>query len=274
MIYLDKIIRQALEEDIRHGDITSQILIEDDAKAKANIIAKEDFVLAGTSVAARAFELYDMGLSVTLVLKNGSDVKNGDTVMTIEGRLRSILAAERVVLNFLQRLSAIATITKKFATVAKEYGVKVVDTRKTTPNLRFLEKEAVVAGGGFNHRMGLFDRILIKDNHLKYCGGVTKAVLTAKENNFEHIDIEIETRTLDEVSEAVSAGADIIMLDNMAPEMIKKALKIVNKKALTEISGGVSLNNFREYAATRPDFISIGALTHSAGAVDISLLIE
>jgi nicotinate-nucleotide pyrophosphorylase (carboxylating) len=273
--HLDKIIRQALEEDLKQqGDITSILLIEEDAHAKANIIAKEDFVLAGTLPATRVFKILDPEIDINTILSNGDKVRNGDVIITLNGRLRSILAGERVALNFLQRLCGIATITNKFAAAAKGYGVKVTDTRKTTPILRFLEKEAVAAGGGYNHRMGLYDRILIKDNHIKHCRGVGRAVTAAKEKSLGRMDIEVETKNLDEVKEAVMAGADIIMFDNMPPKMVKNALEIVGKNALTEISGGVTLDNIRKYAATKPDYISIGALTHSAKAVDISLLIE
>jgi nicotinate-nucleotide pyrophosphorylase (carboxylating) len=271
---LDKIIKQALDEDIGKGDITSGLLIKDDADARANIIAKEDFVLAGTLTAKWVFEIIDPNIKSSLFFKDGEKINTGDIIISIEGRLRTILAGERVALNFLQRLCGIATITNRFAEAVKEYGVKIVDTRKTTPNLRLLEKEAVAAGGGHNHRMGLYDGILIKDNHVKHCGGVAKAVAAAKKNRPSDMKIEIETKNLDEVKEAVSAGADIIMFDNMPPEMVKEALNIVGKKALTEVSGGVTLENIKEYAKAEPDFISIGALTHSAGAVDISLLIE
>ena len=274
MIYLDILIRRALEEDIRQGDITSLYLIDDEAQAKANIIAKEDFILSGSSATARVFELIDHTLSITQNLPDGATTNTGDNIMTVEGRLRSILAAERVALNFLQHLSAIATVTSKFVKIAKEYDVQIVDTRKTIPNLRFLEKEAVVAGGGFNHRMGLFDRILIKDNHVKYCGSVTKAVNIAKEKNMDGILVEVETKNLDEVQEAVETGADIIMFDNMSIPMIKEAIKLVDGRAKTEVSGGITLETIAEYAAARPDYVSVGALTHSAKAVDISLLIE
>ena len=274
MISLDTIIKQALDEDIGRGDITSGLLIKDDAVARANIIAKEDLVIAGNLTAGRVFEIIDKAINIRSFFKDGESVKSGAVIIALEGSLRTILAGERVALNFLQRLCGIATITDKFAKAVEEYGVKIIDTRKTTPNMRALEKEAVVAGGGHNHRMGLYDMILIKDNHVKYCGGVAEAVAAAKSNRPPDIKIEVETKSLDEVKEAVSAGADIIMFDNMSPDEVKEALEIVRGKALTEVSGGITLENVKEYAAAKPDFISIGALTHSAGAVDISLLIK
>ncbi|MFC1855248.1 carboxylating nicotinate-nucleotide diphosphorylase [Thermodesulfobacteriota bacterium] len=275
MVYLDRIIRQALEEDLREGDVTSQLLIDADAITTANIIAKEDFIVAGVSIAKRVFEILDMNISINVILPDGSEAKTGEKVISLEGGLRSILAGERVALNFLQHLSAIATVTNKFAKIANKHGVNIVDTRKTTPNLRFLEKEAVVSGGGKNHRMGLYDRILIKDNHITYCdGSIARAVKKAKDGNTINVEIEVETKNLDEVKEAVKAGADIIMFDNMPVKMVKAAKKIVNKKALTEVSGGINLKNIEEYAKAKPDYISIGALTHSAGSVDITLLIE
>lgn len=274
MVSLDTIIKQALDEDIGLGDITSELLIKDDAVARANIIAKEDLVLAGTHIARRVFEIIDPAINIRPFFKDGEYVKSGAVIIKLEGLLRTILAGERVALNFLQHLSGIATFTQKFVKAVEEYGVKIIDTRKTTPNMRALEKEAVVAGGGNNHRMGLYDMILIKDNHVKHCGGVGKAVAAAKKNRPPGIKIEVETKNIDEVKEAVSTGADIIMFDNMTPEKVKEALEIVGGRSLTEVSGGITLDNVKEYAATGPGFISIGALTHSAGAVDISLLIE
>lgn len=276
---LDHIIKMALSEDIGRGDITTLLLIEEDASAKANVIAKEDFVLAGVSVFRRTFEIVSAGSSKNnlAVIQNkcdGASVKAGDVIISINGSLRTILSAERVALNFLQHLSAVATVTSRFVSIAKEFGVRVVDTRKTTPNLRMLEKYAVTVGGGDNHRIGLYDRILIKDNHIKHRASVYDAVTVAKSGAPQGMIVEVETKDLDEVRDAVRAGADIIMFDNMTPQMVKEAVGIVGNSAKTEVSGGITLANIRQYASMKPTFISVGALTHSACAVDISLLIE
>ncbi len=271
---LDTVIKQALEEDIRQGDITSDILIDESADATAHISAKEDFILAGSLVAARVFEIIDPDIRIRTFFNDGDSVRSGDTIITLDGGLRNILAGERVALNFLARLCGIATMTRRYVEAVKGSGVKIYDTRKTTPNLRYMEKEAVIAGGGYNHRFGLYDGILIKDNHVKYCGGVAKAVFEAKKHRMNYVKIEVEVKSLAQVREAITAGADIIMLDNMPPDTVKEALAIVGGKAVTEVSGGVTMENVADYAKRSPDFISVGALTHSARAVDISLLIE
>ncbi|MFA4905774.1 MAG: carboxylating nicotinate-nucleotide diphosphorylase [Candidatus Margulisiibacteriota bacterium] len=266
------LITNALKEDIGRGDITSQAIIPRGQKAKAQIIAKEAGVIAGLSVAREVFRAVDRSLRFSPKVKDGNKVKKGTIIAEVSGSARSILAGERVALNFLQHLSGIATLTNKFVIRAKGKGirVKVLDTRKTIPGMRKLEKYAVRVGGGVNHRMGLYDAILIKDNHIKLAGGIRKAVKGIKRIK----DIEVEVKSLSEVKQAIVAEADRILLDNMNIKTLRQAVKLCRKAGIkTEASGGVNLQNVRAVAKTGVDFISIGALTHSAPALDISLKI-
>ena len=265
------IIETALREDIGAGDITTTATVDKKAEGSAEIIVKEGLIVAGILIAEAVFKTVDAGIAFKAFVKDGESVKKGKTIARISGRLSSLLAGERVALNFLQRLSGIATLTSYFVAKVKGCRAKILDTRKTTPGLRILEKYAVRMGGGFNHRFGLCDGILIKDNHIAAVGSIMEAVLRARENIPHNMLIEVEAKNLDEVRGAILAGADVIMLDNMKPAVMKQAVKIIGKKALIEASGGVNLQNVMVIAKTGVDFISVGALTHSARAVDMSL---
>jgi nicotinate-nucleotide pyrophosphorylase (carboxylating) len=268
-VQVREFLKLALEEDIGAGDITSGLLIPEDNRASAVLVAKGSFTLAGLPFAEEVFMSLDKEIKFTYLSEEGSIVKKSTVLARISGRTRSLLAGERVALNILQRLSGIATLTNKFVKKVEGLEVKILDTRKTTPGMRYLEKYAVRTGGGHNHRFGLYDGILIKDNHIEAAGGIKSAVAKAKENF--RTKIEIEAESLKDVKDAVQAGADIIMLDNMSVRDIKKAVKIAGKKAQLEVSGNVAMDKVRRLAETGVDFISIGALTHSAPAADISM---
>lgn len=270
----DSILINALLEDIGEGDVTINTIIPEHHRAKAVLIAKEDFVLAGLPFTERIFKLINSALKFKANKKDGDIVKKGAVIAAINGNTRSLLTAERTALNILQRLSGIATLTYRFTEKVKGLPVNIVDTRKTTPGLRTFEKYAVRAGGGKNHRFGLFDGILIKDNHINAAGGIEKAVKTAKLKAQHMLKVEVEAKNIREVRSALSAGAEIIMLDNMSIEDIKKSVKLIrsqNPKIIIEASGNINLENIRAVAETGVDLISVGALTHSAAAVDISM---
>ena len=268
---IQSIIETALAEDIGSGDITTMATVDKNAEGNAEIIAKENLVVAGILIAEAVFKTVDEKIIFKAFVKDGDEVKNGKAIAWVSGRLSSILTGERIALNFLQRLSGIATLTRQFVNKTKGFKAKILDTRKTTPGLRILEKYAVRMGGGFNHRFGLCDGFLIKDNHIAAVGSIAEAVFKARENSPHNMLIEVEVKNLKEVREAVIAGADIILLDNMKPAVMRKAVNIIGKAALVEASGGVNLTNVRVIAKTGVDFISAGALTHSARAVDISM---
>lgn len=272
---LSKLIELAFEEDLAStGDITTDSLVDPQLPGHGFITAKEDLVLAGLNVAEAVFKRLDPGIKFTAHCQNGDFAAKGTQVLTVDGPFHILLKAERPALNFLQRLSGIATNAKSYTDLIKDLPTKLVDTRKTTPGWRALEKEAVRLGGALNHRMGLYDGILIKDNHIKAMGGsIATAVAKARLNAHHLVKIEVETSTLDEVREALAAKADVIMLDNMPPAMIKEALAIINGKTLTEISGGINKDNLRQYAELGADLISMGALTHGAQSVDLSMTI-
>ncbi len=264
----------ALREDIGTGDVTTDAFVSKNAHSAARIVARERAILAGTKTAVEVFRRVDSALQVRVIGKDGSEVNAGDNVIEIAGLTRSILKAERVALNFLQRLSGIATMTRKFVDAAASKRVKILDTRKTTPGLRALEKAAVVAGGGANHRFGLFDMVLIKDNHLAAITGfeeLAKAVGRFRETR-PNVQIEVEADTLDQVHGFLQIdGIDVILLDNMKPAEIREAVALGKHKVKFEASGGITLKNIRQIAATGVDFISIGAITHSPCAIDFSL---
>ncbi len=272
---LSKFIREALIEDVGDGDHTSLSTIPQGKQGTAQLIIKEDGVLAGVSVALEIFNTVDSALVVNTFIQDGTIVKVGDIVLTVNGPVHSILVAERLVLNIMQRMSGIATVTRRITTLIASTNTRILDTRKTTPNLRFLEKMAVTIGGGVNHRIGLYDMILIKDNHVDYAGGITQALVAAREYLSEknkNIQIEIEVRNKKELSEVISnGGADRIMLDNFSPSALKEAVDIIGGRFVTEASGGITEQNVLEYAQTGVDFISIGALTHSVKSLDMSL---
>lgn len=273
--HVNNLIRLALSEDLGRGDITSQTLIKDNLIGKAVILAKQDGIIAGLDVAKMVFKMVNHKTIFQPSKKDGERVKTGDKVASIRGKVTSLLLAERTALNFLQRLSGIATLTSKYVEQVKGTRAKILDTRKTTPGLRVLEKYAVKIGGGTNHRMGLYDMILIKENHIKAAGGIGEAIKKAK-SRIKKTKIEVEVCNLMEVIEAVVSSPDWIMLDNMNPGDMKKAVSVIrseNPGIKIEASGGVSLKNVRKIALTGVDFISVGALTHSAPALDLSLVL-
>jgi len=270
---LHRLIDLALEEDIGTGDITSETLIPAAARGRAAITAKENIVLAGIAVAQAVFRRLDPAVRFEAVRADGERVPAGKSLMTVAGRLQALLTAERTALNFLQRLSGIATHVRRYVEVLPAGPVRLVDTRKTTPGWRALEKYAVRIGGAANHRMSLSDGILIKDNHVAICGGIRPALEQARRTAPHTLKLEIEVGTPDEAEEAAGAGADIIMLDNMDPETIRESVRRIDGRALVEVSGGVTRDNLALLAAAGVDIVSVGALTHSAVAVDISMRI-
>lgn len=268
---VDRIIDSALSEDVGPGDITTNALADKGIMCEATIQAKEDGVIAGLPAAGRVFRRLDPGLIFKELVSDGETAAAGTVIAEISGTVRAVLTCERLALNMLQRMSGIATATRSYVDAVSGTGAKILDTRKTVPGLRLLDKYAVNAGGGTNHRMGLYDNILIKDNHIKLAGGIGRAVESVRDIYGGKYSIEVETETLGQVREALSAQADIIMLDNMSLEEMGQAVHIINKRALTEASGGIKLENIREIAETGVDFISVGALTHSVMALDIGL---
>ncbi|QWR78356.1 carboxylating nicotinate-nucleotide diphosphorylase [Candidatus Magnetomonas plexicatena] len=273
---IKEFIRNALAEDIGHGDITTNSTIDDASVSEAVVFAKETMVLAGIMMFKEVFDTLNQGVTVSILAYDGAVVQSGSKIASLTGKTASLLIGERVALNILQRLSGIATLTSKFVGEVKGLGVKILDTRKTTPNMRQLEKYAVTVGGGSNHRFGLYDGMLIKDNHIKACGGITRAVARAKKNIPFLTKIEVEVQTLSELNEALSCGVDAVMLDNMNIEQMKEAVGVVRSSGnniLIEASGNVTLQNVRSIAETGVDVISTGFITHSAQAVDISMKI-
>jgi nicotinate-nucleotide pyrophosphorylase (carboxylating) len=272
--YLKNLIEHALSEDLGPGDVTSEATIPAEVSSTAVILAKQHLVLAGLDVAREVFRRLDPAIAFTLYAKDGDVLHSGTEIATLSGNTRALLAGERVALNLLQHLSGIATLTARYVDKVKGFKTGVLDTRKTLPGLRQLEKYAVRVGGGGNHRFGLFDGVLIKDNHITASGGIIKAVERARKKAHHLLRIEVETKTLDEVVEALASGADVIMLDNMPVDLMREAVKLVAGRALVEASGNVTLETVRLIAETGVDFISSGSLTHSAPAADISMKIK
>ncbi|MEE8339304.1 MAG: carboxylating nicotinate-nucleotide diphosphorylase [Xanthomonadales bacterium] len=272
---IEKLVDLALEEDTGFGDITSEAIFSADHVSQAQILAREDLVVCGLEVARRVFYRVDPTLIVDLVASDGDRVNKEKIVLRAEGSTISLLTAERTALNFLQRLSGIATLSRRFADAARKSGsgVRVVDTRKTTPGWRALEKNAVRSGGCFNHRSSLGEHVLIKENHIAAAGSLQEAVNRARAFAPHCAKIEVEAESLLEVTEALTSGAEIIMLDNMSPEHIRQAVALIDKAAIVEISGGIRLETFADYALPGVDVISVGALTHSAPAADLSMTI-
>ena len=268
---VDAIIKNTLSEDLVTYDMTSEWLFDDSDHSKANLIAKEDGILSGMSVFKRTFECVDAQTLVDVKVKDGNAIKKGEIIATIEGQTKSLLFAERTALNFLQRMSGIATETSKYVTLVADLPVKIVDTRKTAPGLRILDKQAVRDGGGANHRFNLSDGILIKDNHIKAAGGIVEAIGKCKAHAPHTLKIEIEVESIAGLVEAIEAGADIIMLDNVSTDTMAEAVSINAGRAILEASGNMTLERIREVAETGVDIISVGALTHSVKALDISL---
>ena len=267
----DKLIRMALQEDITSEDVSTNAVMRSAVKGTVDLIAKEDGIIAGLDVYARVFQILDEKTEISFNFKDGDAVKKGDLLGTVTGDIRVLLSGERVALNYLQRMSGIATYTKQVSKLLEGSKVTLLDTRKTTPNCRVFEKYAVRIGGGCNHRYNLSDGVLLKDNHIGAAGSVAKAVAMAKEYAPFVRKIEIEVETMEQVKEAVEAGADIIMLDNMTPEMMKEAVELIAGRAQTECSGNITKENIAKILETGVDFVSSGALTHSAPILDVSL---
>ena len=272
---LKEFVKHCIEEDVKNGDHSTLSCISTDKKGAAQLLVKDRGVIAGVEVAKEIFKIYDDTLTFKAIKSDGDLVSNGDIVFIVEGSSRSLLTIERLVLNVMQRMSAIATLTSKYVEKINDLKTKILDTRKTTPLNRFLEKEAVKIGGGFNHRFGLYDMIMLKDNHIDFAGGIKKAIIKA--NNYKvannlKVKIEIETRDLNELQEVLShGGIDRIMLDNFNFKDLRKAVLLINNQFETEASGGINLDTVRKYAECGVDYISVGALTHSVHNMDLSL---
>lgn len=272
---IDELLDLAFAEDIGDGDHTTLCCIPADEMGKQHLLVKEEGILAGVEIAKKVFHKFDPELKMTVFINDGAHVKPGDVAFVVEGRVRSLLQTERLMLNIMQRMSGIATMTAKYMERLKDLKTKVLDTRKTTPGMRMLEKEAVKIGGGMNHRIGLFDMILLKDNHVDFAGGIANAINKANEyikaNHKDGMKIEIEVRNFDELDEALATGhVDRIMLDNFTPENTKKAVDIVAGRCELESSGGITFDTLRDYGECGVDYISVGALTHSVKGLDMS----
>jgi nicotinate-nucleotide pyrophosphorylase (carboxylating) len=271
---IDEIIDLALKEDIGDGDKSTEAVISLAEKAEAYIMAKADGIISGLPIAERIYRKFDPSLVWNPLKRDGDKISRGDVVVEFSGTLRAVLSGERTALNFLQRMSGISTSASKYAEAVKDLNVKILDTRKTAPGQRMLDKYAVKMGGGTNHRIGLYDMVMIKDNHIKAAGSISAAVEKTRTMFGNRYKIEVETSNIDEVNEALSSKADIIMLDNMTIEKMKKAVEIINRRALVEASGGVNLDKVKAIAETGVDFISVGAITHSVKALDLSQYIK
>lgn len=274
MDMIDELIKLAFAEDIGEGDHTTLCCIPAEAEGAQKLLVKEAGILAGVEIARRIFNTFDPTLKMEVFIHDGAEVKPGDVAFIVRGKVRSLLQTERLMLNVMQRMSGIATVTRKYADRLQGLKTKVLDTRKTTPGMRMLEKEAVKIGGGVNHRIGLFDMILLKDNHVDFAGGITNAIKRANEYckaNKKDLKIEIEVRSLDELEEVMACGGvDRIMLDNFTPELTRKAVERIGGKYETESSGGITFDTLRTYAECGVDYISVGALTHSVKGLDLS----
>ena len=274
-LLIDKFISDSLNEDVGDGDHTSLATIPAGKQGKAKLLVKDEGILAGVELALEIFHIVDAGLKVTVFLNDGAKIKPKDVAFEVEGDARSILTAERLVLNCMQRMSGIATKTREIVDLLEGTNTKVLDTRKTTPGMRYLEKWAVRIGGGVNHRFGLYDMILIKDNHVDYSGGIRQAIENTQQyliNQNKKLAIEIEVRNIEELQQVLeTGGVNRILLDNFNFDTLREAVKIINGRFITEASGGITIDNIREYAACGVDYISVGALTHSVKSLDLSL---
>lgn len=274
MFYVDDIIKRAIDEDINYVDVTTDYLIPDDSVSDAYYVAKDTGILCGIEIAKRVFELVGNDVDFNILINDGSEVKKGDIIARMYGSTKTLLKGERTALNILQHMSGIATATNKCVKLVEGTNAHITDTRKTLPGLRRLQKYAVTVGGGKNHRYNLSDGAMLKDNHIDAYGGITPAVSALREKIGHMVKIEVEVRTLDELKEALAAGADIIMLDNMSCDMMKEAVAITSGKVPLEASGNITSENIRQVAETGVDIISLGALTHSVKCFDISMRIE
>lgn len=274
MFYVDDIIKKAIDEDINYVDVTTDYLIPDDSVSDAYYIAKDTGILCGIEIAKRVFELVGNDVDFNILINDGSEVKKGDIIARMYGSTKTLLKGERTALNILQHMSGIATATNKCVKLVEGTNAHITDTRKTLPGLRRLQKYAVTVGGGKNHRYNLSDGAMLKDNHIDAYGGITPAISALREKIGHMVKIEVEVRTIDELKEALAAGADIIMLDNMSCDMMKEAVAITSGKVPLEASGNITSENIRQVAETGVDIISLGALTHSVKCFDISMRIE
>ncbi|WP_206812183.1 carboxylating nicotinate-nucleotide diphosphorylase [Paradesulfitobacterium ferrireducens] len=264
-------VRAALNEDIGFQDITTESIVDEAHQSQAEIMAKQEGIIAGLEVAETVFRLLNPGVVFSTKVKDGDKVNPGQIIATVYGPTRTLLAGERTALNFLQHLSGIATATARAVELVRRHACRIVDTRKTTPGLRMLEKYAIRVGGGHNHRLGLYDAVLIKDNHIEAAGGITQAVAKVREHVGHMVKIEVEVESLEQVAEALETKAEVIMLDNMPPDLMAQAVKLIDGKAMTEASGGITFDNLLSVAKSGVDIISLGWLTHSAPVLDISM---
>ncbi|ANB57844.1 nicotinate-nucleotide diphosphorylase [Anoxybacillus sp. B7M1] len=274
IIKLQQMLQQFFLEDIGERDVTSETIFPHHHLASGSFLVKEAGIFSGADIMKTAYHLLDPSISVTLYKRDGEKVDKGDVIASVSGPIAPLLTGERVILNLIQRMSGIATITHQAVMTLNSEYTRICDTRKTTPGLRMLEKYAVTCGGGYNHRFGLYDAVMIKDNHIAFCGSITKAVHTVRQQLGHMVKIEVETETREQVIEAVKAGADVIMFDNRTPEEIREFVQLVPSAIITEASGGITLENLAEYGDTGVDYISLGFLTHSVKALDISFNIE
>lgn len=273
-IYVDNLIKNALLEDINYCDVTTDYLIPSEQQGEARFVSKADGIVCGVEVALRVFSILDDKITFEIFKNDGDEVKQGDIILTLKGKTVSLLKGERTALNLIQHMSGIATASNRYAKIVEGTKASIADTRKTLPGLRPLQKYAVMTGGAKNHRYNLSDAAMLKDNHIDAAGGITKAIEKLRSKVGHMTKIEVETRNIEELREALSAGADIIMLDNMSPELMKKAVEITNGRALLEASGGITDGTLRDVAESGVDIISVGALTHSVKAFDISMYIK
>ena len=273
-IYIDNIIKTALLEDINYCDVTTDYLIPAEQDGKAEFVSKADGIVCGTEIAVRVFQILDENISFEILKKDGEEVKKGDLILTVKGKTAVLLKGERTALNLIQHMSGIATAANQYAKIVEGTNASIADTRKTLPGLRPLQKYAVMTGGAKNHRYNLSDAAMLKDNHIDAAGGITAAITKLRSRIGHMTKIEVETRNLDELREALAAKADIIMLDNMSPELMKQAVAITNGRAILEASGGITDETLRAVAESGVDIISVGALTHSVKAFDISMYIK
>lgn len=269
---LKKMLEEFLIEDIGNGDLSAELIFDDNKIGTGVFVAKSDGIIAGMDIISATYEAFGSDINVKLYKNDGERVSKGDYIAEVYGEVRALLTCERVILNLMQRMSGIATMTKKAVENLNDESIRICDTRKTTPGLRMLEKYAVICGGGYNHRIGLYDGVMLKDNHIDFSGGIEKAVKKVKDKLGHMVKVEVETENAEQVKEAVKAGADVIMFDNRTPEEVCQLVKLVPNNIVTEISGGVTVDTIAKFRNTGVDYISLGALTHSVIPVDISFL--
>lgn len=265
-----KLIESFLIEDIGNEDLSAKLIFEENKTGKGIFISKDNGIISGTELIDATYKCFGHNVNIDILKKDGEEIKTGEIIAKVEGSVVALLSCERIILNLIQKMSGIATTTKKAIELLNDTSIRVCDTRKTTPGLRIFEKYAVTCGGGYNHRFGLYDGIMLKDNHIAFAGGITNAVNIVKSKIGHMVKIEVETETEAEVLEAVNAGTDIIMFDNRSPEEVRKLCKLVPSNIITEVSGGINLENIASYSNTGADYISIGSLTHSSKPLDIS----